>query len=131
MLRLFLLCLFYSKKKKSLYAKRLEGTIVNPSLLNNKPVNYSNFQAQPRIGSSSKLMCHCSTRLLIPTLAMVAATTQPLIPAQTTVISIRLSFLQIDSTSDDYNEDIEKAKSKIKEQIKRKSYRRLRYYRES
>ncbi|KAI8642307.1 hypothetical protein BD408DRAFT_366946 [Parasitella parasitica] len=161
--------------QKKLICKRLEGIGVNPSLLDNKPINYSNFQVQPRISSSSKLMCHCSIALGTnisndstasfsnnstsnanpsnrnvdtPVISKTDANNHESSTASTNtnpsnrnvdtpVISTidannhessttstntnpNTTASTIISTSDDYNEDIEKAKSKIKKQIERK-----------
>ncbi|KAI9257426.1 hypothetical protein BY458DRAFT_492391 [Sporodiniella umbellata] len=43
--------------------KRLEGIGVDTSLLDKKPISYSNFQVQSRVSSSSKLMYYCSITL--------------------------------------------------------------------
>ncbi|KAI8883714.1 hypothetical protein K501DRAFT_218972 [Backusella circina FSU 941] len=132
--------------QKKLICNRLEGVGVNPSLLDNKPINYSNFQVQPRISSSSKLMCHCSIALDTNTsndstasfsnnstsntnpsnrnidtpVTSTTDTNNHESSIASTNTNPNTTASTITSTSDDYNEDIEKAKTKIKEQIKRK-----------
>ncbi|KAL7331037.1 hypothetical protein PS15p_203285 [Mucor circinelloides] len=37
----------------------MEDVEVNPSLIGNQPVDYSAFQVQPRISSSTEVICRC------------------------------------------------------------------------
>ncbi|KAL9538366.1 hypothetical protein PS6_011576 [Mucor atramentarius] len=37
----------------------MEDVEVNPSLIGNQPVDYSTFQVQPRISSSTEVICRC------------------------------------------------------------------------
>ncbi|KAG1125782.1 hypothetical protein G6F42_008397 [Rhizopus arrhizus] len=45
--------------QKKLICIRLEDVEVNPSLIGNQPVDYSTFQVQPRISSSTEVICRC------------------------------------------------------------------------
>ncbi|EPB91698.1 hypothetical protein HMPREF1544_01409 [Mucor circinelloides 1006PhL] len=37
----------------------MEDVEVSPSLIDNEPVDYSTFQVQPRISSSTEVICRC------------------------------------------------------------------------
>ncbi|KAI9473997.1 MAG: hypothetical protein EXX96DRAFT_580166 [Benjaminiella poitrasii] len=45
--------------QKKVVCPRLEGVTVNPSLIGNQPVIYSSFRVQPRIISSTRILCRC------------------------------------------------------------------------
>ncbi|KAI8973358.1 hypothetical protein BDF20DRAFT_989349 [Mycotypha africana] len=101
---------------------RLEEVKVNPSLIGSHPVIYSSFQVQRRITSSSKFLCRCppintGNSNSNPTSNTNSNDTSADPSASTTINSnsnSNLKFITNSNNIDDWHDDIEAAKLKIR-----------------
>ncbi|KAG2231362.1 hypothetical protein INT48_007501 [Thamnidium elegans] len=107
--------------QKKVVCPRLEGVTVNPTLIGNQPVIYSSFQVQPRITSSKKILCRCPPNNTGNSNSDPASITDSSNSNLNTPASNTINANATGSTVDDWRDDIEVTKLKIRNSIKRKS----------
>ncbi|KAI7898597.1 uncharacterized protein BX663DRAFT_442718, partial [Cokeromyces recurvatus] len=100
---------------------RLEAVMVNSNLIGNQPVIYSSFQVQPRIVSSTRILCRYPPNNTDNTNSNPASITNQNYSNLNIPTSNTTNANATESTVDDWRDDIERAKLKIRNSIKRKS----------